>query len=1107
MENEPIQSGEDRDELLAALMELRRELCQRSFDPGLQRVLAARDLLLEMAVAGGPADPARWESWLAPLFCANEKQQEQFHDLFQRWILRHRQLFANRSQLQPVGAAAERAVDPERSVTPDSGTEVKPHRRAGWRWNLPRSRWLLAGGGLLLMLALAAGFWLRQTRTVTLVGMVTDRLSGKALAGAVVSLPDQTQRQTGSDGRYSAEFRLTNLRVWRSPKIEISASHPDYVPASDGRILSWFGGEGPIQVDLALQPQGETLPLEPSVVEPGATPTQKTTPTPPPPPPPRLSYWKLLLILSPLLLWLVWQLLALMLRTWWLQRVSSRVPPDLRTLPIEDPALELFASPKEQRLLVELRRPRPLDLHDLNLPATVRETARSGGLFTPSYQRLRSSPEYLLLIDQQNVHDELAQVGVGLLESLDRNGVYVEPFTFQGDPRLCQSLKRNAEDEPPVTLRYLAGRYPDHRLLVVSDAEGFYDSSTGRPRPWLELLEPWNQRSLLTPKPADRWGFREEGLRQRQFSLLPLTPEGLRLLGEMYNYGQLPQPEIRSTTPFPASIADRPERWLDRVEPEEADVRGMLAEVEGYLGADGYVWMCACAIYPEMIWELTECYGYWLLAGTPEWTDQRAELILRLVRLPWFRQGYMPEWLRMRLINHLGRPELRQRRDLIRDHLEKLLLTAAKRPDKIVALEIAAPIPQTVRQQANGFLRRLAMKLRIIEEGEREPLRDYVFLSFMTGRRVKPTGVRLPELLQRLFFRDGKPWLGLRPVVTLLAAALISGGLALAWWRTSPVDPARQPGLEVPQPPVPTDSPIPTPVNASTPTPTPTPGLRRPAPSPPRNAPGPEAPTGSTSALPGEGTGPSTTPGTVVSTQKTATGYLFTLAEGVTLEVVFLSGGKFRMGSEKGFDSEKPVHEVTVKSFHIGRTEVTQEQWRAVMGSLPNVEFKGDKRPVERISWFEAREFCRKLSELTGYNFRLPTEAEWEYAARGGTTTEYSFGDDASKLGEYAWFRGNSNGQTQPVATRLPNPFGLFDMHGNVWEWVEDHWHDNYEGAPTDGSAWLTGDNNAPRVLRGGSSNYYDFICRSAYRYYFLNDSFLNDGLRVVVGAQTQPER
>jgi formylglycine-generating enzyme required for sulfatase activity len=228
-----------------------------------------------------------------------------------------------------------------------------------------------------------------------------------------------------------------------------------------------------------------------------------------------------------------------------------------------------------------------------------------------------------------------------------------------------------------------------------------------------------------------------------------------------------------------------------------------------------------------------------------------------------------------------------------------------------------------------------------------------------------------------------------------------------------------------------------------------------------------------------------------------------TLPNGKTLklQMVDLPGGEFQMGGT-GSDYEKPVHRVRVAPFSIGKFEVTQAQWKAVMGSNPS-HFKGETRPVENVSWNDAQEFLREI----GNGYRLPTEAEWEYAARGGTTTEYSFGDDESKLGEYAWFRGNSNGQTQPVATRLPNPFELFDMHGNVWEWVEDHWHDNYEGAPTDGSAWLIDDDNARRVLRGGSWHYISLL-RSAYRSNFnpaYHDYSL--GFRVVVGAQTQPGR
>ena len=177
-------------------------------------------------------------------------------------------------------------------------------------------------------------------------------------------------------------------------------------------------------------------------------------------------------------------------------------------------------------------------------------------------------------------------------------------------------------------------------------------------------------------------------------------------------------------------------------------------------------------------------------------------------------------------------------------------------------------------------------------------------------------------------------------------------------------------------------------------------------------------------------------------------------------EMVRIPAGTFLMGSKADpFASsqpsadEQPQHQVSVKAFAMGKYEVTQEQWYAVMGNLPS-NFKGRSLPVEQVSWSDAQEFVRRLSAKTGKTYRLPSEAEWEYAARAGSRTEWSFGDSQNELGRYAWFNANSGNTTHPVGEKLPNAFGLHDMHGNVWEWTEDCWNDNYNGAPNDGSAW-----------------------------------------------------
>ncbi|MFZ4556566.1 MAG: SUMF1/EgtB/PvdO family nonheme iron enzyme [Pseudanabaena sp.] len=262
-------------------------------------------------------------------------------------------------------------------------------------------------------------------------------------------------------------------------------------------------------------------------------------------------------------------------------------------------------------------------------------------------------------------------------------------------------------------------------------------------------------------------------------------------------------------------------------------------------------------------------------------------------------------------------------------------------------------------------------------------------------------------------------------------------------------------------------------------------------------------------------------------------------------ETVDIPSGTFWMGSPEGIGNknEKPYHQVTVKAFRMGKYPVTQAQWRTVAMS-PKIEidlslspsrFRDENSPVEQVNWYEAQEFCKRLSNLTGDVYRLPNEAEWEYACRAGANdySEYYFGNDASQLDEYGWYANNSgdrvidsdsiwekvgkdsnrywaelsenNNRTHPVGRKLPNVWELYDMHGNVWEWCTDDWHDDYEGAPTNSQIWAKDiknydDGGEPKkLLRGGSWYNYVRLCRSVYRYSnsvrYRSDSY---GFRVV---------
>ena len=199
--------------------------------------------------------------------------------------------------------------------------------------------------------------------------------------------------------------------------------------------------------------------------------------------------------------------------------------------------------------------------------------------------------------------------------------------------------------------------------------------------------------------------------------------------------------------------------------------------------------------------------------------------------------------------------------------------------------------------------------------------------------------------------------------------------------------------------------------------------------------------------------------------------------------MIGISGGELQMGS-KEYDDEKPIHRVKLSPFHIGKYPVTQVQWKALMGGENPSHFKVDNHPIENVSWEMAMEFCQKLSKATGKTYRLPTEAEWEYAARAGSTGRYC-GYDEELLGRYAWYGENSGNQTHPVGKLKPNEFGLFDMHGNVWEWCADWYSDSYyaeckrQGLVIDPQGPATG---SYRVFRGGGWYSSAVFCRSACR-------------------------
>ncbi|MDJ0534114.1 MAG: formylglycine-generating enzyme family protein [Xenococcaceae cyanobacterium MO_207.B15] len=286
---------------------------------------------------------------------------------------------------------------------------------------------------------------------------------------------------------------------------------------------------------------------------------------------------------------------------------------------------------------------------------------------------------------------------------------------------------------------------------------------------------------------------------------------------------------------------------------------------------------------------------------------------------------------------------------------------------------------------------------------------------------------------------------------------------------------------------------------------------------------------------------------TINRRQQSAQYFVEQLDKRVSMEMMLILGGEFIMGAPEteldSEDSERPQHKVTVPTFFMGKYPVTQEQWRVVAG-FPQInhelkpnpsEFKGNKKPVEQVNWYEAKEFCQRLSRHTGREYSLPSEAEWEYACRSVISNQLSvtsrqltveewnekynqpfhFGatittDLANYNGNFIYGEGETGKnrrETTPVDQfGIANDFGLCDMHGNVWEWCEDHWHDNYQNAPTDGSSWTTNGDSSLRVIHGGSWVNNPNNCRSDARgINYPENAFNNIGFRVVCRVPRTP--
>ncbi|MBF0466936.1 MAG: hypothetical protein HQK94_17855 [Nitrospirae bacterium] len=390
-------------------------------------------------------------------------------------------------------------------------------------------------------------------------------------------------------------------------------------------------------------------------------------------------------------------------------------------------------------IAAKLRRRTEISSIELKIDKTVDETVRNGGYFTPFYDTRQVLPEYLVLIDRVHYGDHQAKFIEEFIEQLERNHVFVTVYHFDRDPRLCFSYDGK---KPPAKISELATQHNQSRLIVFSDIIDFFNPLSGDLEPWVETLLNWKkEKAVFTPNPRELWGYREHELSEHM-EVYHASLDGLNSFIKKILKFNYTLPVTGEKKLYPEELKYFPQRWLERISPEQSLVDEVLGSLRIYLGKDGYLWLCACAVYPEINWDLTVYLGNNITDSGERKLIETDNRLMDIVKLPWFRYSYMPDWLRKIFISELDR----QQEKKIRNAITALLLTAVSADDVDVStFEIA-------KQNVNSlsYLSKYLYHLIKREASKDSPLHDYIFKTFMTGRLKTNLAIRLTKALERI---------------------------------------------------------------------------------------------------------------------------------------------------------------------------------------------------------------------------------------------------------------------------------------------------------------------------------------------------------------------
>ena len=684
-----------------------------------------------------------------------------------------------------------------------------------------------------------------------------------------------------------------------------------------------------------------------------------------------------------------------------LENSKGRPPPTWRKYTFQRPDVRFLKNRSFFKAALLFRKRLKSNIRQLDIDKTVETTIKEPGFPVFCYKNLTRPPEYLVLIHMPHPNDHNAALNDSLVQALKKEDIDITLYYYQHDPRLCFINK----DKAYLTISDLWKKHSDCRLVIFGTGDNFINPFIGEPESWITSLKQWPKRALMTPKPAKIWGLREARL-ANDWLVLPSNMEGLNAVIKYFEYPSkyvISKWITESLDVIPNKDLNDPERLKQR------------------MGPSAFRWLCACAIYPEIHYNLTLRIGQCLYPK-----GQLSSLdLLKMIQLPWFIKGLMPDKLRYSLIRSLGEKDTVRVREVIVDVLKENPSQEGEPGFHLHTLNLAIQ-KWAISPESRKLKKQWRKKLSEIPEAD--ILQDYTLVKQIDTVKTSPLQFLLPDSFLRVFYRHHIPVFGLRTGVRFIRTLLI---VAIVFFFMQ-------------------------------------------------------------------------TPETSVKQN---------VKPVVSFDFVKINAGKFMMGSpesEKGRGSDEVLHEVVLTNdYLLQTTEITQGQWQAIMGKNPSYFSNcGEDCPVENVSWNDVQEFISRLNRLdSNYHYRLPTEAEWEYAARAGSSAAFANGDIKElkcefdpNLDKMGWYCGNScvtyeggydcsgwgkggctkpKCGTHPVAQKQPNAWKLYDMHGNVWEWCSD-WLEDY---PTKSVIDPKGaESGKYRLLRGGPWDSIARHCRSGVR-------------------------